>query len=113
MRTCWVFAQTVTYVLVVSDYSTRWTEAYVLLNQEAEMVAHKLVDEFFFRFSVPELLHSDQRRQFESAIIKEVTRLLQINKICTTPYHPQSDGLVERFNRILLSMLATTIADHP
>ena len=77
------------------------------------MVAHKLVDEFFFRFSVPEQLHSDQGRQFESTIIKEVSRLLQINKTRTTPYHPQSDGLVERFNRTLLSMLATTIADHP
>ena len=77
------------------------------------MVAHKLVDEFFFRFSVPEQLHSDQGRQFESTIIKEVSRLLQINKTRTTLYHPQSDGLVERFNRTLLSMLATTIADHP
>ena len=100
-------------VLVVSDYFTRWTEAYALPNQEAETVAHKLVDEFFFRFSVPEQLHSDQGRQFESAIIKEVSRLLQINKTRTTPYHPQSDGLVERFNSTLLSMLATTIADHP
>ena len=101
------------YVLVVSDYFTRWTEAYALPNQEAETVAHKPVDEFFFRFSVPEQLHSDQVRQFESTIIKEVSRLLQINKTRTTPYHSQSDGLVERFNRTLLSMLATTIADHP
>ena len=100
------------YVLVVSDYFTRWNEAYALPNQEAEMVAHKLVDEFF-RFSVPEQLHFDQGRQFESAIIKEVSRLLQINKTHTTPHHPQSDGLVKQFNRTLLSMLATTMADHP
>ena len=92
------------YVLVVSDYFTRWTKAYAFPNQEAETVAHKLVDEFFFRFSVPEQLHSDQGRQFESNIIKEVSRLLQINKIHTTPYHPQSDGLVEQFNHTLLSM---------
>ena len=86
---------------------------YVLPNQEATTVAHKLVDEFFFGFSLPEQLHSDQGRQFESAIIKEVCSLLQINKTRTTPYHPQSDGMVERFNHTLLSMLATTIADHP
>jgi len=101
------------YVLVVSDYFTRWTEAYALPNQEADTVAHKLINEFFFRFSLPEQLHSDQGKQFESTVIKEVCNLLQIKKTRTTPYHPQSDGLVERFNRTLLSMLSTTIADHP
>ena len=68
------------HVLMVSDYFTRWTEAYTLPDQETEMVAHKLVDEFFFRFSLLEQLHSNQGRQFESTIIKEVSRLLQINK---------------------------------
>ncbi len=63
------------YVLVVRDYFTRWTEAYALPNQEAEMVAHKLMDKFFFRFSLPEQLHSDQGRQFESTVIKEVSSL--------------------------------------
>lgn len=60
---------------MVSDYFTTWTEAYALPNQEVETVAHKLVDESFFRFSVPEQLHSDQGRQFEPIIIKEVSRL--------------------------------------
>ena len=101
------------YVLVVSDYFTRWTEAYALPNQEAGTVAKKLVDEFLFRFSLPEQLHSDQGRQFESRIIKELAHLLQIRKTRTTPYHPQSDGLVERFNRTLLAMLSTAVADHP
>ena len=51
------------YVLVVSDYFTRWSEAYTLPNQEAGTVVKKLVDEFLFRFSLPEQLHSDQERQ--------------------------------------------------
>ena len=101
------------YVLVVSDYFTRWTEAYALPNQEAGTVAKKLVDEFLFRFSLPEQLHSDQGRQFESRVIKELAHLLQIRKTRTTPYHPQSNGLVERFNHTLLSMLSTAVADHP
>ena len=50
------------YVLVVADYFTKWTEAYPIPNQEATTVASKLVDEFFFRFSPPEQLHSDQGR---------------------------------------------------
>ena len=101
------------YVLVAADYFTRWVEAYAIPNQEAATVASKLVDEMFCRFSIPEQLHSDQGRQFESSVMQEVGQILQIHKTRTTPYHPQSDGLVERFNRTLIDMLATTVGDHP
>ena len=47
------------YILVVADYFTRFTEAYPIPNQEAATVANKVVEEFFFRFSPPERLHSD------------------------------------------------------
>lgn len=56
---------------------------------------------------------SDQGRQFESQVIAEVCKLLGIYKSCTTPYHPQSDGMVELFNRTLLNMLASTAEKHP
>ena len=101
------------YILVVADYFTRYMEAFPLPNQEATTVARKLVDEIFLRFSTPEQLHSDQGRQFEGQLITEVCKLLNINKTRTTPYHPQWDGLVERFNRTLLNMLATCAKDHP
>jgi len=94
------------YILVVADYFTQWTEAYPIPNQEATTVAKKLTDEFFFWFSPPEQLHSDQGRNFESAVIADICKLLAMRKSRTTPYHPQSDGLVERCNRTLLSMLA-------
>ena len=94
------------YILVLGDYFTRWMEAYAIPNQEAITVAQKLVDECFCRFSVPEQLHSDQGRQFESTLISEMCKILQIHKTRTTPYHPQSDGMVERFNRTLLSCVA-------
>ena len=102
-----------THILVVADYFTRWTEAYPIPNQEATTVARKLTDEFFFRFSPSEQLHSDQGRNFESDVIAEVCRLLGVVKTRTTPYHPQSDGLVERFNRTLLDMLATAARERP
>ena len=76
-------------------------------------MATKLVDEVFCRFSMPEQLHSDQGKQFESKVIEEICKLLHIRKSRTTPYHPQSDGLVERFNRTLLSMLACCVEKHP
>ena len=101
------------YILVVGDYFTRWMEALPIPNQEATTVASKLVDEIFLRFSIPEQLHSDQGAQFESQLMSEVCNLLHIHKTRTTPYHPQCDGLVERFNRTLLNMLATCASDHP
>ena len=86
-------------------------EAFAIPNKEAPTIAQKLVNEFFCRFSMPEQLHSDQGRQFESILIAEIRKILHIHKTRTTPYHPQGDGMVERFNRTLVNMLATSISD--
>ena len=72
-----------------------------------------VVEEIIYRFSVPERLHFDQDRQFEANIMMEIFKLLHINKTRTAPYHPQSDGLVERFNRTVIGMLAATVEEHP
>lgn len=93
------------YVLVVTDYFTKWTESYAIPNQEAATVAEKLVSEFVCRFGVPRELHSDQGTNFESKVMAEVCKLLDIEKTRTSPLHPQSDGQVERFNRTLIEML--------
>ncbi|XP_045124905.1 uncharacterized protein LOC123512544 [Portunus trituberculatus] len=94
------------YIYVVMDYFTKWPKAYALPNHEAETVAEVLVSEFFPRFGVPAELHSDQGREFESRVFSECCTLLGIQKTRTTPLHPQSDGMVERFNRTLLQQLA-------
>ena len=101
------------YILVATDYFTRWAEAYPIPDQEATTVAKKLTNELFLRFSPPEQLHCDQGRQFESRLLAEVCELLNIQKSRTTAYHPQSDGLAERWNRTLLGMLATSVGEHP
>ena len=98
--------------IIICDYFTRWVEAFGIPNQAATTVADKLM-EFILRFGVPEQLHSDQGRNFESDVIAEVCNTLGVVKTRTTPYHPQSDGLVERQNRTLLSMLAMVTANHP
>ena len=64
------------------------------------------------QFGVPDVLHTDQGRNFESALLKEVCQLLGVVKTRTTPYHPQSDGLVERFNRTLLNLLSMAASDN-
>jgi transposase InsO family protein len=85
-------------ILIAADNFTKWVEGYALPNQEAVTVADVLVKEFVCRFGVPLFIHSDQGRNFESAVFGEMCRLLGINKTRTTPLHPQSDGMVERFN---------------
>ena len=99
------------YVLVVGDYFTKWTEAYPMPDSEATTVARLLVNEFICRFGVPEQLLTDQGRNFESTLIEQICQLLGIRKMRTTPYHPQSDGMVERFNRTLLSMLSVAVEE--
>lgn len=94
------------YVLVAMDYFTKWPEAYAVPDQSASTTAEHLVSEMFCRFGVPEELHSDQGRNFEAKVFGEVCRRLGIKKTRTTPLHPQSDGLVERFNRTLATQLA-------
>uniref|UniRef100_H2ZRT1 Gypsy retrotransposon integrase-like protein 1 n=1 Tax=Latimeria chalumnae TaxID=7897 RepID=H2ZRT1_LATCH len=94
------------YILVAADYFTRWTEAYSLPDQEAKTVARVLIEEFICRYGTPCTIHTDQGRNFESTFFQELCTLLDIDKTRTTPYHPQSDGLVERFNRTLTMMLS-------
>jgi hypothetical protein len=74
------------FVLVVSDYFTRWTEAYPLRNQEAETVARKIVTEFLCRFGSAFQFHSDQGTNFESHLMAEVCKLMGIEKTRTTPF---------------------------
>ena len=78
-------------------------------NMEACTVAKLLAEEIFCRFGVSQTIHSDQGRQFESNLFKEMCKLLGIHKTRTTPYHPQSDGMVERFNRTLATMLTAYV----
>ena len=100
------------YLPVVADYFTKWPEVFAIKDQKATTVARVLFDEVVSRFGVPLILHSDQGRNFESAIIKELCALLGVKKSRTTPYHPQSDGLVERLNRTLLDLLAKHVEER-
>lgn len=101
------------YILVAMDYFTKWPEAYPIPNQEAVTVARTLVDGFFTRFGMPLELHSDQGRNFESAVFKETCKLLGIRKTRTTPLHPESDGMVEKFNWTLGQELAKFCGNNP
>ena len=97
------------YILVLEDYFSKWTEAYALKNHTAQTVADIIMEQFISRFGVPRSLHSDQGPEFESNLIPELCKLLHINKTCTVPYNPKSDGLVERANRTVIQMVTTLV----
>ena len=100
------------YILVVVDYFTKYAEIYPLQNMEAETVAEAVFKGWIKRFGCPRELHSDQGKQFESLLFQELCKYLQIHKTRTTPYHPRSDGLVERLNRTIKEMLSKYISSN-
>ena len=81
-------------------------------NMEASTLADIMVKEFTSRYWIPSKIHSDQGRQFTSKLFKEMCKLLQIEKTQTTLYHPESDGMVERFNRTLCTMLSAFVDEN-
>ena len=92
------------FILTIVDYATRYPEAIALSSTEAPNIARELVH-LFARVGVPEEILTDQGTNFMSTLLQEVYRLLHVKRIRTTPYHPQTDGLVERFNGTIKSML--------
>lgn len=93
-------------ILVITDHFTKFAVAIPTPNQKARTVAKCLWENFMVNYGMPEKLHSDQGRDFESRTIKELCRVAGIHKVRTTPYHPRGNP-VERFNRTLLNMLGT------
>ncbi|XP_038045162.1 uncharacterized protein LOC119719738 [Patiria miniata] len=84
-------------------------EAFALPDATAIAVAHKLVNEIVCRFGVPQELHSDQGTNFESGVFCKMCQILGISKTRTTAYNPKSDGMVERFNKTLINIVAVLI----
>ena len=97
------------YAVVFVDYLTKWPEVFPTKDQTALTIARLLVDQIVARHGVPSDLLSDRGANFLSHLMQELCHLMGIHKVNTTAYHPQTDGLVERFNRTLLDMLAKTV----
>ncbi|KAL2089206.1 hypothetical protein ACEWY4_016105 [Coilia grayii] len=97
------------FILVVCDYATRYPEAFPLRKVTAGAIARTLL-QLFSRVGLPQEVLTDQGTAFLSKTLKQMYSLLGIKSIRTTPYHPQTDGLVERYNRTLKGMLRKFVA---
>jgi hypothetical protein len=100
------------YILVLVDYATRYPEAVPMKTIEAEAVAEALLG-IYSRLGIPKEVLTDQGSQFVSGIMKEVSRLLSIRRLTTTPYHAMCNGLVEKFNGTLKAMLKKMCDEKP
>ena len=101
------------YAIVFVDFLTKWPEVFATLGQDTGIIAKLLIEKIIPVHGVPQQLLSDRGGCFVSKLVFELYRLLGIDKIQTTAYHPKSDGMVERFNRTLIEMLAKTARKDP
>ena len=101
------------YILVMVDQFTKWVEIVPLPSQTAEVTAKAVIDNFFSKFGYPFQIHSDQGKNFESKLFRSICDLLQIHKSRTTPYRPQANGQVERYNRTLMDAVRCYIDKSP
>lgn len=93
------------YILTAIDRFTRWPEAFPMPNITAETVAKTFIRGWISRFGVPSTVITDQGRQFESDLFKQLSILLGTTRVRTSAYNPAANGLVERLHRQIKSAL--------
>ena len=93
------------YLLTMVDRLSRWSEAIPLRDIEAGTVCRTFYEGQIARFGALETLSTDQGCQFESNLAKSLFELLGYHRVRTTPYHPSSNGMIERFHRALESAI--------
>ena len=95
-----------TLILLMVDHFTGWVEAVPVPDKSAITTADALYHNLICRFGVPQKLLSDNGTSFTSQIVKELAKYTKMDQSFSTPYHPQTNGIVERFNRTLSTMLS-------
>jgi hypothetical protein len=98
------------YIFTCLDRTTRWAEAIPLSATSAADCAAALLSGWIQRFGVPDTITSDRGAQFTSSLWASLCLLLNIKHVSTTAYHPQSNGMVERFHRRLKDALRARAA---
>eukprot|EP00253_Pinus_taeda_P002875 PITA_02875 len=97
------------YIIVCTDYLTKWAETKAIKATTEEKVAKFLRENIFYKFGYPRELVTDQGSQFTSNLIEDFLAHHKIKHRTSTPYHPQANGLVEATNRALEGILTEVV----
>ena len=92
-------------VLVITDHFTRYSQAYVTKTQTAQTTAKTLWDKFIVHYGLPKKVLTDQGCSFESQLVADLCKLMGIQNVWTSPYHPQTNSQCQKFNSTLINML--------
>jgi len=93
------------WILVIKDYLTKYVWLVPLRNKSATEVAEAFVNKFVCQAGVPEMVVSDRGNEFVNTLLKNISKILGVNRVSTTPYNPRSDGFVENHNKTLKDQL--------
>jgi len=99
-----------TYIIVATDYLTRWVEAKAIPNGSSLEVAKFFCEQIVCRFGTPLKVLTDQGKCFESQLAKAVYDIMGSKHLRTTAYHPATNGLTERFNKTLATMISMYVS---
>ena len=100
------------YIITCTDYFTKWPEAAAIPNKSASAVASFLF-KVITRHSSPAIIQSDQGREFVNEVNKRLFDLTGVDHRMSAAYHPQTNGLDERFNQTLVNAFTKMTAGKP
>ena len=100
------------YIMVVGDYFTKQMQAIPIPDAEAKTVADTFVERIVSIFGVPLQIHSDQGSNFEIKVFKEMCIIFCIHKTITNHSRPHSDGMIEKFNSTLETILSAFVREN-
>lgn len=99
------------YCLTMIDRFSRWVEATPIKDMSAQTIARTFFDTWISRYGSPKCITTDQGTQFESRLFQALLNLIGTQRIRTTPYHPQSNGLIERWHRVFKAAIMCHAGD--
>ena len=94
------------HIVVLTDYYTKWPEAFAIPNHEAETLAKIIVTKIMSRHGAPERIITDRAQDFMADVYRQITELINTKHSPMTPYHPQTDGQTERMIGTITGILA-------
>mgnify|MGYP004574657049 CR=1 FL=1 len=96
------------YILTIIDRYSRWPEAYAIKDISTNTIVQTFFNNYISRFGVPIKITVDRGKQFTSTLFNQLTNMLGTHKIHSSSYHPQANGMVERFHRQLKTSILTS-----